>query len=627
MRYRFTALILSSIVNLAKRKTPPNVRLCLIFGVHFKKGCLFYFSGILYNITKIYKSRRSLNKLELHIIQSTIKELESSSFNINNIITSVLRIAQQRFDIEELLFFKLLRIKITSEGNKGVFEDVKKIAFRKRMSVEEYEQLCNKVYLLTLEVRKTNWYDEKSQKMINDRIIPYTISEIILDLDHHQSLLEDNKVPEGLASLDAFYANESKQKLDNALYNHIFNYKTILNRIKDRLMDYLFNVENEMLQEKEIDIMDVKTELQLLIQEGYTVKQKCYVRSNGEFYGDYISGEDYVAWLQKCKIFIKKNINDREIYDEFADQANNADGNGQDVFRKLIGTLKALEFYEFSEETEVEISNLNNKIDKIFISHSSKDVEYVKLLVQLLNDIGIKKSEEHIFCSSLPGYSIPYGESIYEYLKKELNSSNIMVLFVLSHNYYQSAPCLNEMGAAWISSKNYNSLLTPNFDFRQMTGAIDLTKISLYINDENGLNKFKDKLVEILKLEDVNYQIWGEDRKKFIESVNKIALLEASNLNTQVQIERVNTTGAGIELQLRFVNVTDKDIEFKYIDFELVDSNGNKITLSAEDDILKEFRLYSRENKVVKWLFDYEGGYNPRRDNNNLSKVSLEIYN
>ncbi|MHC2451329.1 hypothetical protein ACUXP3_001932, partial [Bacillus altitudinis] len=37
----FTALILSSIVNLAKRKAPPNVRLCLIFGVHFNSGGFF----------------------------------------------------------------------------------------------------------------------------------------------------------------------------------------------------------------------------------------------------------------------------------------------------------------------------------------------------------------------------------------------------------------------------------------------------------------------------------------------------------------------------------------------------------------------------------------------------------
>lgn len=373
--------------------------------------------------------------------------------------------------------------------------------------------------------------------------------------------------------------------------------------------------------------MDTKKELDSLIQEGYEVKNKC---SKAGVYGDiYISGSEYVAWLQKCKMFIKKNVKDREIYDEFVDLTKNANGNGENEFEVVIGSLKALEAYDFSEAKKEELSSDKNKIDKIFISHSSKDVEYVKALVQLLNDIGIKKSDEHIFCSSLPGYGIPYGENIYDFLKKELNSSNIMVLFVLSHNYYQSAPCLNEMGAAWITSKSYNSILTPNFDFRHISGAIDPSKISFYMNNENGLNTFKDKIVELFELDDIDYKIWGEDRKNFIDNVKRISDLEASNLNTQVQIERVKKVKENqLELQLRFINVTDKDIEFKFIDFELYDSNGNKLLLSAEDELLEEYILYGKENKVIKWFFVYDEGssYNPRRDNSKLSKVKFEIY-
>lgn len=566
--------------------------------------------------------------MELYDIQLAIKELESSNFNINNSITRVLRIAQQRLDIKQILFCRLIKVEVTEENNKTVINEVEQLAIKKGLSHGDYLEIFQDMYLGLINIRKCNWYDEKNQKVMKDRIISYSASEIIIDLEHHQRLLDDNKVPEGLASLDTYFINERKQKLDNVLYNHILNYKTILNRIIDYLMDYLVTVENEMLQEKETEIMDAKKQLQLLIQEGYIVKQKCYVPATpGDFFGSYISGEEYVAWLQKCKMFVKKNVRDRELYDEFAEQANNAEGNGESYFQKVIGTLKALETYDFSETKKAEISKVSNKIDKVFISHSSKDIEYVKLLVQLLNDIGIQKSDEHIFCSSHPGYSIPYGENIYDYLKKELNSSNIMVLFVLSHNYYQSAPCLNEMGAAWISSKNYNSILTPNFDFRHISGAIDPSKISFYMNEEHGLNTFKDKIVELFELKDVDYKIWGEDRKKFIESVNKIAKLEASNLNIQVQIERVNSVTSGIELQLRFVNVTDKEIEFKFIDFELVDSNGHRVTLSAEDEILRDFRLYSKENKVVKWTFENQGDYNPRRDNSKLSKVSFEIYN
>lgn len=204
-----------------------------------------------------------------------------------------------------------------------------------------------------------------------------------------------------------------------------------------------------------------------------------------------------------------------------------------------------------------------------------------------------------------------------------------MVLFVLSHNYYQSSPCLNEMGAAWVTSKVYNSILTPNFDFKHLSGAIDPSKISFYMNDANGLDKFKDKVIELFELENVDYKIWNGDKKKFIDSVEEIAISEATTLNTQVKIEKVTINNKStIELQLRFINVSDREVEFKFIDFDLNDSLGNKINLTAEDGHLENFKLYSKENKVVKWNFNFEDEvkYNARRDNPNLSKVEFEIY-
>lgn len=561
--------------------------------------------------------------MELYHIQSALKELERNSFEINNSLIRVLRIAQYRLDIEEILFCKLIKVEVTKENNTTVFEEVKKVAIKKGLSQEEYQKLFQKLYVDLVSVRKCNWYDDG--KMLKDRIITYSTSQIIIDLNHHQQLLHDNKFSESeiLIKMNGYQAIENKKEMDNILNNHIMNYKLILNKIKEYLIDYLVKVENELLSLREIDAMDTKKELDLLIQEGYEVKNKCTKQGA---YAEYISGSEYVAWLQKSKIFIKKNVKDREIYEEFADLAKNANGNGESEFEEVVGSLEALEAYDFSEAKKEELSS--NKIDKIFISHSSKDVEYVKSLVQLLNDIGIKKSDENIFCSSLPGYGIPYGENIYDYLKSELNKSNIMVLFVLSHNYYESAPCLNEMGAAWISSKLSNSVLTPNFDFRKMSGAIDPSKISFFMHDEDGLNKFKEKIVEIFELEDVNYQIWEKDRKRFVEEITKVAKAESETMGTQISIERVRKgNGNDIELQLRFINVTDQELEFKFIDIELEDSNSNKIVLCLEEEHLIHFRLFSRENKIVNWVFsDVQNDYNPRRDVKSLSNVNFELY-
>ncbi|WP_280169337.1 toll/interleukin-1 receptor domain-containing protein [Priestia megaterium] len=375
--------------------------------------------------------------------------------------------------------------------------------------------------------------------------------------------------------------------------------------------------------------MNIKDELSQLIAEGYEVKERCYKRSDrGDAFSS-ISGAEYVTWLNKGKIFVNKNVTgNKDFVGKFTEAADQANGYYESSFDTVVGMLKALEVYDFSEVKEDQLEVIDDSIDKIFISHASKDVNYVEALVDLLNNIGIAKDSKNIFCSSLAGYDIPHGENIYDFLKKELNNSNIMVLFVLSHNYYQSAPCLNEMGAAWITSKRHSTVLTPNFDFKHIGGAINPTQITFKLNDKDGLNKFKDDIVKTLNLDEFNYKFWERDRDKFLKAINSIATVEASTLNTNVTVEKVKKQGENhLELQLRFKNITDKDIEVQYLDIELVDQNGSVIKLSAEDEFLDDFILYSQENKVEKWIFKYDetSGYNPRRNDKDKIKVNFSI--
>lgn len=71
-------------------------------------------------------------------------------------------------------------------------------------------------------------------------------------------------------------------------------------------------------------------------------------------------------------------------------------------------------------------------IEKIFISHSSKDSEYILPIIDLLEGIGV--TSEEIFCTSYEPYGIPLGENFLERIKAELNE-NVLVLFVWSSNF------------------------------------------------------------------------------------------------------------------------------------------------------------------------------------------------
>lgn len=158
--------------------------------------------------------------------------------------------------------------------------------------------------------------------------------------------------------------------------------------------------------------------------------------------------------------------------------------------------------------------------DRIFISHSSDDLKYVEPFVKLVEFIGLNK--ENMFCSSIHGYGIPLSQNIYEYLKSEFNDKNILVIMILSDNYYNSKPCLNEMGATWVMSKDYVAILVGGFEFNQIQGSVDPQKIGFKISDVNRLDEFKDKLLDGLKLPNIHPDEWVKERDNFLKTISAV---------------------------------------------------------------------------------------------------------
>lgn len=157
----------------------------------------------------------------------------------------------------------------------------------------------------------------------------------------------------------------------------------------------------------------------------------------------------------------------------------------------------------------------------LFISHSSANENIVTNLVQLLRTLGF--NNKNLFCSSVPGYDIKEGEDIYDTLASKFQDYNIFVIFLLSSEYYQSAACLNEMGATWVLKANYSTIVCPGFSIPEIKGAINPSKMAVVLEDNkrvNGkLNNLKDRLIEFFGLPEVEDDtIWENDRNKFIES-------------------------------------------------------------------------------------------------------------
>jgi hypothetical protein len=125
--------------------------------------------------------------------------------------------------------------------------------------------------------------------------------------------------------------------------------------------------------------------------------------------------------------------------------------------------------------------------NKIFISHSSKDVNFVKSFVDNVLKLGLDISAERIFCSSMEGQGVSSGQYIPDRLREEINLSSVALLFI-SENYKSSEVCLNEVGAAWavLEKNNIIPILLPNITFDKL-GFLDFGRLGLKIDNRSSI--------------------------------------------------------------------------------------------------------------------------------------------
>lgn len=126
---------------------------------------------------------------------------------------------------------------------------------------------------------------------------------------------------------------------------------------------------------------------------------------------------------------------------------------------------------------------------KIFISHSVRDGELIRILVDFLQmGMGIGRSE--IFCTSYPE-TLPTGENFIEEIRRQMVNCEA-VFFMLTDNFLKSQFCLTEMGAAWGLGKRIYPLLLVNLDKLERTPLKGLQV--RFLNKENDVSAIYDEL-------------------------------------------------------------------------------------------------------------------------------------
>lgn len=129
--------------------------------------------------------------------------------------------------------------------------------------------------------------------------------------------------------------------------------------------------------------------------------------------------------------------------------------------------LKKLSFDCKEEEEKAPMTDTNLKL---FISHSSKDVEFITKLVELIRS-ALNLRVEDIRCTSVDGYGLPGGTNTDEQLKQEVHSAEAFV-GVISTASIQSIYVVFELGARWGAGKHLIPLLTLGTDTSVLGGPL-----------------------------------------------------------------------------------------------------------------------------------------------------------
>lgn len=156
---------------------------------------------------------------------------------------------------------------------------------------------------------------------------------------------------------------------------------------------------------------------------------------------------------------------------------------------------------------------------RVFISHSSKDKQYVTDFVNHILCLGIGLSPDDIFYTSIEDMTMRNGEDIRMHIQENIRSAEYSFLLV-SNNYKASEVCVNEMGAVWAYEANVRLFLLPNTDFTSIGWLCDTRKADK-LTDSVALDRLYKEMVEYFSLKE-NLIHWSQQREMFVGRVRTI---------------------------------------------------------------------------------------------------------
>ena len=214
---------------------------------------------------------------------------------------------------------------------------------------------------------------------------------------------------------------------------------------------------------------------------------------------------------------------------------------------------------------------------KIFISHSSKDLAVVNKFIDsiLILGLGLKR-EEDIFCTSADGTNVKSGFDFKSAIKKELATAKA-VIQIITKNYKSSEVCLNEMGAAWVTSNRVIPLIASPFNYD--VGFIHASSAQLMLNRKEDLLKFFDDHKTDLFKEKINVSNYSRQVDEFVAFMSRLSSESKSRTDKRFFFDEVVTV-MGILKEDIFQHPNETHHRYYYVELlEPVDVLSNEMII------------------------------------------------
>ena len=189
---------------------------------------------------------------------------------------------------------------------------------------------------------------------------------------------------------------------------------------------------------------------------------------------------------------------------------------------------------------------------RIFISHSSRDVELARALIDLLL-AALPITSDDIRCSSVDGYRLPGGVPTDEWLRNEVHDAEL-VIGLLTPNSLRSAYVSFELGARWGAQKRMIPLLASGITPEILEGPLGGIN-ALDCGSDGQIHQLVEETASHLKIEPHRTSTFAHRVNKLLELASTpMAASHESSTVSDVQQNPENLKSFHDELEISKVD-------------------------------------------------------------------------